>query len=70
MAGVDTKSSTWGRVFAILNIEVVFDTLSGWFNLAKACWAFLQEQEFAILASSRKGLDYCKSSIIAKYLNS
>ena len=59
----------WDRVLVVLGVEVVSTgAFSGWFNLAEACWTFLQEQVFdAIVAeleqvvwTLNRGLMICK----------
>ena len=41
------KTGAWDRALVVLGIRVVStNAFSGWFDLAEACWAILQEQEF------------------------
>ena len=50
--GVGAKASASDRALVVLDVGVVsINASSGWFNLADACSAFLQEQKFdAIMA--------------------
>ena len=69
MAGTSVEAGIWGRAFTILGVRVASGTSSSWFNLAEACWAVLQKQDFGIMTSSSRWLDYYKGLIVAKCLN-
>ena len=46
-ANIGAEFGTWDRLFVVLSIGVVStDASLDWFDLAKTCWAFLQEQKF------------------------
>ena len=51
-AGTGTVADAWDGALAALSVGVVSTSASSvWFDLTKACWAFLQVQEFdAIVA--------------------
>ena len=46
-AGAGADIGAWDGVLAVLGVEVIsINAFLGWFDLAKACWAFLWEWEF------------------------
>ena len=51
-ADTSTETSAWDRTLTVLSVGVISTSASlGWFDLAEACWAFLQQQKFdAIVA--------------------
>lgn len=71
MGNANAKTSAWNRVFAVLDVEFAFnDAFLDWFNLARACWIFLQEQKFdVIVANSSRQLNYYRCLIITKRWN-
>ena len=68
-AGTGVEAGAWDRALAVLGVGVISTNASlGWFDLAIACWAFLQKREFdTILAELKqvvwmldRGLMICK----------